>query len=181
MSVYYEAGKYRAKIVEQRFGENNKNNPEVQLEIQLLGFYVDGEPQAISSEWNRTIFLTLTQATIGSEGKPGWVLETLRYLGFNGASFSQLDPSQEDHHSFVDLEIDALCQHTEYQGKKQEKWSVLRPGGNKPQVKVIEKKGLRALDAKFGKVLKSLQEKPKPVAATTESGEDQTSKADIPF
>lgn len=179
MGVYHEEGKYRAKIVGQQLGENKHGNPELQLEIQLLAFYVQGEPQTYHDDWTRTIFLPLTPGTLGTESKVGWVTETLHSLGFQGTSFSQLDPAQEDHHSFVELEIDALCRHSEFQGKRNEKWSVLRPGGNKLPVKALEKKGLRALDAKFGKVLKSLGDKPKPVAADGSNG--QAANSDVPF
>ncbi|MBL8793140.1 MAG: hypothetical protein JNM56_04490 [Planctomycetia bacterium] len=178
MGVYHEVGKHRATIVGQRLGENNNGNSELQLEIQPLAFYVDGEPQAYHDDWTRTIFLPLTAVTLGTESKVGWVTETLRYLGFQGTSFSELDPTQEGHHSFVGLEIDVWCGHREFEGKKSERWSVLRPG-NRTAVKALDKKGLRALDAKFGKVLKAFSDKPKPVAADSNNG--QAANSDVPF
>jgi hypothetical protein len=150
----YEEGKYKARITGQTIGENKKGNPEIQLYIQPIGYYTPQGLEAGSYQWERTVFLTLTDKTIGTEKDPGWIMKLLWFLGFEGKSFAQLDQDHEQPHSFVGQEVDALCQHDNYQGKAIEKWSILTGGAQRPAVKALANKGLRALDAKFGKVLK---------------------------
>lgn len=155
MPAYYDRGKYRVKVVDQKLGENSKGNPEIQLVVQPLGIYAaDGQVSTMHFPYTRTIFLVLTEGTIGTADQPGWVLLTLQYMGFNGKSFGDLDGSWK----CVGNEYDAICAHEEYEGKEREKWSIHRPAsaGQGVAHKPLEKKGLRALDAKFGKVLKAV-------------------------
>ncbi len=196
MATYYDEGRYLARITNQTFGENKNGNPEVQLTIKPVGQYAEQDKKVYEisdgTARERTIYLTLTEATIGSLDKPGWVLQTLNFLGFRGESFRELDPAEEGHHSFVGLEVDALCQHKEWNGNNQERWSILRPNGTKAEVKRLEKKSIRGLDAKYGKLLKKLAkdvppagsgeaaEVPEPVNGEVVS-DPNDNPADVPF
>jgi hypothetical protein len=162
MSVYFDEGKYRVRIENQAISEGKKredgteSNPSIELQIMPIGKYEQNELESVYAQYGRTIFLPLSEGTIGTAENPGWVLLTLRYLGWKGESFAELDPSNSPCHSFVGVECDAICQHDEYQGKQKEKWSIFRPrqqgeGYGKP----IDKKGLKTLDAKFQKALRA--------------------------
>lgn len=156
MAAFYEQGKYKVEIVGQALTENARGNAEFQLQLKPLA-YIDpkaGETE-LGFDYTRTQYMSLTPATVGTPEKPGWVIETLASLGFNGTSFGQLDAEHKDHISFVGMTLEAICAHEEYQGKTKEKWNILRPGGNTRDVKPIEKKNMRTLDNKFGKVLKA--------------------------
>lgn len=176
----YDEGRFRVRIVDQQFGENKKGNPELQLIAQPIGYYNQGDEEFTPAyfQWPRTIFLTLTEGTLGTPDNPGWVMQTLKFLGFSGTSFSALDPNADNAHKFAGLEVDALCKHDEYDGKTREKWSILKPGGSRPQIGKIEKKSVRQLDAKFGKVLKAVAtEAPVAVMAAEPAGDSE----EIPF
>lgn len=162
MAAFYESGKYRVKIAKQAFGKNKKDNFELQLTIKPIGVYSkpnspDEQLSEFDAPYERTIFLTLTEGTLGTTEKPGWVMQNLTYLGFNGDSFAQLDPNDKDAISFVGLELDARCDHEDYEGKEREKWNIIRPGGGAsgPTTKPAEKKEVRALDSKFKSLLKA--------------------------
>jgi hypothetical protein len=170
MAAYFEQGKYKVRIEAQSLGENSKGNPELQLRLKILGYYEKNEFCEIDAEYPRTVYLVLTDATIGTSDKPGWVLQVLRALNFNGTSFAQLDPEHKDAVSFVGLEVDARCDHETWQGKEREKWSILRDGGGSTKArKPLEKKSLRALDAKFSKLLKATR--PEPALAGVGAGD----------
>jgi hypothetical protein len=178
MAAHYEEGRYRVRVAGQALDAGGKPKegggataPSVLLIVRPVGFY-DAEGDLISEDfqYDRTIYMQLTDSTIGTADKAGWVLQTLQYLGFDRDSFGALDPDVEGHFSFVGLECDAICKHDTYGGKTREKWSVHRPGngGQGPAVTRMEKKAVRALDAKFGKVLKAAV-KAKPEATAQES------------
>ena len=151
MAAFYDKGTYQAKIVKQSLGENSKGNPELQLTLQPTAVVLqNGELAEQPFPYERTIYLTFTDGTLGTEANPGWVLQTLAYLGFEGGSFADIEK-----HDFTGQEVTALCAHDNYQGKEREKWSILRPRTAAP-VKPLDKKGLRTLDAKFGKALKAV-------------------------
>ena len=181
--------RYFAKITSQALTRNKKGNPEVQLTVLPLGQYdMDGNYEPRSFQWERTVFLSLTDKTIGTAHEPGWVLETLRFLGFKGDSFSKLDPAVEGSHSFVDKEVDVLCKTTKWDRKTIEKWSFLRAGGKRTEAKPVAAKEVRALEP-VGQVLKATAKAAPPTAkpkAERQPGEDdgldpQEDPNDIPF
>jgi hypothetical protein len=191
MAAFYDRGRYQGKIVNQILGENSKGNPELQLVVQPTAMYDEkGEPCKLSFPYSRTIYLVLTEATIGTPETPGWVVQTLNALGFNGKSFGELEPGQPDSWSCIGQAVDLRCDHDEYEGKEREKWSIARkPNTNGTPTKTLEKKSLRALDAKYGKVLKVLAETaPAPTAEPTPGADAPLppppagrTEAEIPF
>ena len=183
MAIFYEQGRYLVRITNQVLTENKKGNPELQLTIKPLAVYEQGndEPQFLEFPYERTLFFTLTEATIGTASKPGWVLETLRFLGFQATSFGALDPSHPEHVSFVNNTHDAICQHEAYEGKDRERWNLWR--GERPPAAPIAREGIRKLDAMFGNVLKATTSPKTTRPPTPESGlPDQGPRDDsIPF
>jgi hypothetical protein len=162
MATHFEEGLYRCEIINQALVDGEQRSPSkttapsVQITIKPIGFYdSEGEYTEHDFGWDRTIYLYLTEDTVGKDAsKPGWVFETLRFLGFNAASFGLLDPSVEGACSFIGKQIDCLCRHEAYQGKNREKWSVFRPK-EKKDLAPAQTKTIRTLDAMFGKLLKT--------------------------
>jgi hypothetical protein len=156
MAAYYEPARYRARITRQSLGENKKGNPELQIHFKPYGIYgPDGQLQPFDFPYERTVYLVFTDATLGTPDQPGWVIATLAHLGFTGDSFALLDPGEPNHVSFVNQEVDVFCEVETYEGKEREKWNIQRQTTVSTQ-KPLEKKGIRALDAKFGRVLKTM-------------------------
>lgn len=157
MSAFYDAGRYRGKIFKTEIGQNKNGNTQVVVTFKLTGIYTPaGELAKMDFPYNRAVYLVLTDATVGTPDKPGWVMQSLRHLGFNGTSFAQLDPESPQYWNPVDNESDLICKHDEYEGKEREKWEVYRGQGNTASAgKPVQSKDLRALDAKFGKLLQA--------------------------
>lgn len=162
MAAFYEANRYKVKITNQVLTENKKGNPELQLTVQPIAVYERGEFSEFAGPYERTVYITLTDGTIGTPDSPGWALQLLEFLGFNGQSFAQLDPADDNAISFIDTVVDARCVIDTYNGVEREKWDIIRPG--RMTATTIDKKSIRALDAKFGKTLKSISKK-QPVGA----------------
>lgn len=173
MGIYYEEGRYRVRIIDQVLSDGEKRadgsekSPSLILEVEVLGMYNrDGELEGIkTSQYGRRIYLPLTDGTIGTAENPGWVLLTLRFLGWEGVDFGELNTASKPCCSFEGLEVDATCSYNEYQGKTNERWSIFRPKEPGEGTKPMESKGIKMLNAKFANVLK----KTKPTAGKTQT------------
>ncbi len=164
----YENGRYQALITDQNLVENNKGNPELQLSIQPTAYQNEYGEWIIINVPPRTIFLTLTDKTIGTPESPGWVLGVLHYLGWRGTSFDTLDKNTPGHHVF-DNEIEALCNNEEWEGRTREKWSIATPRTGKG----LPKSSLKQLSSRHKATLAAMSKKPSrtqpimPVATAT--------------
>jgi hypothetical protein len=173
MTTLYDPGLYRVRIENQQLGETTNGNPQFVLTFTPLGEHdLKDNTLLACPSLPRSAFMTITDNTVD------FVLETLRHLGFQGTSFAQLDPSTEAFHDFKGIECDAYCKHEEYDGKTKEKWNISRGKGS-VNVKPLEKKSIRALDAKFGKKL--LATASATPASPPISKETPTATEDIPF
>src|SRR5688572_33509657 len=96
---HYEEGKYKVRIRSQGIVESKKadGHPSVQFVVEVLGMYGRGTDYSefLEGEPDRSIFLTLAPGTMGTPSKPGWVVETLLFLGWSGKSLADLDPSSK--------------------------------------------------------------------------------------
>jgi hypothetical protein len=114
--------------------------------------------------------------------------------------FSELDLNNEQHLSFVGLEITCVCSHETSNGKTYDQWDL--PYGGGKQIEPLCAEGIRRLDAIFGKPKppaakaaaavapaaearpapkrKVTQPKP-PAAKAAEEGEAGGGDSDIPF
>lgn len=169
----YAKGKYRAHVIGQALTESKNGTPQFELEVQIDGKYVnDDDYEEDNTEGWRTIYLSLTDATIGTPTQPGWVVALLKELGFAGPSFAQLDPEAKDAHDFIDLEIDVFNSPAEWQGTMREKWSIIT-GGERTKSK-MEPAKVRQLDAKHRGVFSRSAPAPSP------SPRSSTSKRSTP-
>jgi hypothetical protein len=184
MTVHYDQGRYECRIVNQVLTENAKGNPELQLTVLPLRKFSGQEAEDLSDDYTRTIYLTMTDATMGTAQQPGWVYETLLFLGFNGGSFAQLDLDSDHAISFIDKLIQCTCQHDTYNGREREKWTIRR-GDAATQAKPMAKKEIKSLDSRFKQLLKAASQTPQPAATPAAAGSNGAaappSGDDIPF
>jgi hypothetical protein len=190
MGVYNEAGKYRASIIKAEVTEakNDKHTPQVELTLDLIGIYDPKSNNELyechKGNYPPVIYMSITDATMGTESEPGWVADTLAFLGFDG-NFNNIG-------NLAPQEIDVLCQYEKKTVGKEgqrEKWSVLRPGR---RAQPVESKGIRGLNAKFSKSVKAAAKnkaeapasKPQPAAPPSTNGVPVAAgvdQNDIPF
>lgn len=149
MPMQHAQGRYRVRVVSQSFSESKSGKPQFVLRVVPIGRYNFERPGGALDtchDEERGIYMTITDKSID------YVVDKLAALGFDGRSFSELDPETPNHVSFVGKEIDAVCKHEEYQGKVGEKWDVslasTAPGAT------LDSAGVRKLDALYGSKLK---------------------------
>lgn len=187
----FEKGRYRAKIVGQGFGETKPStpgkdpNPKFFWRIIPIGMYSIDKPGgelAECNQWERMIERVITENTVD------YFVQDLEKLGCSIRSFEQLDPENEGHYSFVDLEVDVFCNHkTSNDGKTFEEWRFSFGGGGKSrEVEPLDKKSLRKLDALFGQKLKAAIGKPakangKAKAAPVAAAAASVTEDEVPF
>lgn len=149
MSIHYQQGRYRVRVAAQSFSASKNNSPQFVLLVTPIGHYNQGRPGGgleVCDNYERTIFLTITDKSID------FVIDKLAAIGFDGRSFTELNPETPNHVSLVGIEFDATCKHDEYQGVLREKWDVstmaVSPG------EPLDGSALRKLDARYGSKLK---------------------------
>lgn len=164
MSNYRDGSKYRAHVTHQQLGETSKSKPQF-----ILTFMIDGEINPEDPDgamWNvdnleRSYYKVINEKTIK------YLMEDLERLGFQGASFEQLDEKSPGFHSFIGQSIVVVCKHGEYNGKPTEQFSL----AGAPR-KSMAKEEVKKLDALFGANLRGKFSKPaqaaKPAETTTE-------------
>jgi len=148
--THFAPGIYKAKITRQAFGKSKNDFPQFVLSFELIGKVTSGDDLADCDPWERTSFMTLTQKSVE------YVLADLAEIGFDGDSFSKLDPETKDFHDFRGLVIAVTCEHSTYDGVTRERWQIHRERSG-IDVKPIGSSEVRKLDAMFGKALKARQ------------------------
>jgi hypothetical protein len=148
--TYFRQGKYHARLEVARRVPAKSTTEQVELVWKLLGHYgTDGVLYAVEEpRYPPSTFLSLTEATVGTEGNPGWVAETLAFLGFDG-NFDNLG-------AIAGWEGSITNTHKpNHENVLRDSWGVLRPA--KPrEVEPPDQKVLRQLTARFGGVFKRL-------------------------
>lgn len=178
---FYEEGLHVAKVVSQGITKASTGNFQFFLRVKVLGMADPGDDQNYiphRTQYERTIYRAITDKTVE------YLVQDLEVLGFEGESFSELDPSHPQHQSFVGKQFDVTCTHEDdTKGGVREKWSVARGMfGSKP-IEPLQARELRQLDSLFGKALKT-RKKP-AVSAPAQPGDAneslQITDDDIPF
>lgn len=138
--AYYEQGIYQnVPITGQGFSESkDKKTPYFFLAIkpgeherQIQWYIPDGKEDAIDR-----------------------LLSALETLGFDGGSFSELDPNSAKFWDFTQITITAECKHEAYNGKQVERWQLPFAGVAR-EIVPLDSKQVRKLDALFGAKLKT--------------------------
>lgn len=160
MSTKLEPRRYLAEILYHTMNTNGQGNPELRLAV-LPRAGTDGQP--LPPGYSPTpiiIFMTITANTMqvpqtleqiaaGDLPRPGWVLETLRHIGFTGNDLATLDPESDIPANFAGRKVTILGSEDEYKGKKRIRWNIVRESETKP----VETNQLKHLSARFNKIL----------------------------
>jgi hypothetical protein len=147
---FYEPGVYVAKVVQQGLTKASTGNTQF-----ILRFRVEGKPDPVDpesmqavAEFERTIWMTITEKTVER------IVGDLRNLGYRAESFGPLDPSHPSHESFVGNQIEVYCKHeADQSGNQRERWQLNRAAAA-IEIKPLEAKEVRQLDMMFGRALK---------------------------
>ena len=168
--AYYSEGNYDCRIVGQFFGESEKKG----TPFFGLRFYPQEgvhEDQTMDGEHEREVRLYLTDATV--ERHIAW----LQTLGWDGRSFTELEPGGLEFSGFVRLR----CVHEHRNDKVYEKWEVpLSSGERTEHVEGIAKR----MDALFGKCLakgKSKHETAEPRSLPPLEDDPDVNAQEVPF
>lgn len=191
MKPYYPVGKYACQVTGQALGQASTGNPQFVLRFKVLGKVDPANPDNFipaEQQYERTHYRSITEKTID------FFVEDLKTLGFQGASFKELDPNQPVHHTFVGMDVDMWCSHNKAQdGSDREQWGIARVGGSDFKVDPLDPKKVRELDNLFGKNLRALSgDKPpstprQQAAAAPKNGTPEPAAAfaagdeDVPF
>lgn len=183
----FEDGRYRMRVISQGFGERDNGTQFFFLECEPLAQIKGGEAYEPLDKYPRTIKLAVT------EKAAKYVADKLTNLGWpSGMMWSNLDPNVKGCHSFVDQEIEAVCESkpsSNGDGKIYENWDL--PFGNRESI-VSDASISRKLDAAFGLATPKAARpaaKPQPrklpakatVPAAAGNGASAESGDDIPF
>ncbi len=191
MPPYYNKGTHRVRILSQGFPDANEYGQQFVIKVLVLG-------QA--AEYERPVFLSLTNADGQASDYSNKTMEVLKYLGFHGedASLARLDPDHIDHYSFVGIECVGYCKHktktNEETGETKtfENWYINTPRSGGVEYGKPDSMALKKLDSLFGKELKqspptTIQDSPppknKPVDVNNAAAETEAARQDqeIPF
>jgi hypothetical protein len=147
---YYAEGLHVGEVVGQNLSKAKTGTVQFVLGVKVLGVPNDADGYDPHKwQYTRTIYMALTDKTMS------FVLEKLKYLGFDGTSLSQLDLAHPKAISFVGNQVDLWCKHdTNQSGDLVEKWN-LSSGLPAMQFETLDAKEVRQLDALFGKALKA--------------------------
>lgn len=160
MQPFYQEGRYRAEVINQALGKNNKGTPQFVLKVHIASMLVDGEETRVQ-QYDRTIYMYLT------EKSAEYTLDKLKGIGFEGTSIRQLDPNHQGCHSFIGMQIELDCKHEEDQnGDLREKWDLAFNGSNDIEITPLDAAEARKLDALFGKSLGGTKPAPAKKTAT---------------
>lgn len=187
MATFYEEGLYKVQIQAANITKAKSGNDQIELDLTLLGYFRDTqggtkrlEPAKTTSRFPPRIYLTITEKTMGNAQSPGWVAQTLQFMGFDG-DFNNI-------HQLSNWAGEALNLHKEnLQGDLVDNWNISRPAGDRT-VEKADKKELRALNTRYGKFFKvNGTPKPKQEEPPKEQPQEQLQPAgqsqsdDIPF
>lgn len=181
-SIFYQPGNYVGEVKEQRLGETKTGKPQLVIRFKVLGTPLDdGEYAPVSVQYDRTIYMVITEGTMP------YVADKLKRLGYAGKGFGPLDPDHANHQSFVGQMIDVWCKHeADQEGNAREKWDIAR-GPSALNVNPLPSKKVRELDALFGKSLLAPDSESTPAHKSNHSGPDtvlagtEITDDDIPF
>jgi hypothetical protein len=139
MSVIHDPGRYRVRVIDQRFIEQDKVKDTEAFALWFRPIVNLDRPEAPVKPTPRHVVLWFNEQSYWRN------MERLRKLGYQGDTLDGIDPDNEEgFHDFRDAEMELFCEHEENinRGESFEKWLFER-GGPAP---MRNKGGLRKLD-----------------------------------
>lgn len=184
MAVYYSPGRYSCRIKQQGIEKSKKGKDMLVFVFRpeaVIGRDEEGNDTldgSIFAEHDRTARLVIDPA---NEAGMDYTMKKLRFAGFTGITFSELN--------LVDKLVILKCEPSEYNGKETESWEFPLPELGEREVKALDSKEARRLDALFGKKLKE-GAKPAPTkkpptddtaSIAASGGADVPEEDEVPF
>jgi hypothetical protein len=142
-------GLYVGEIAEQGMEFAKSGNPQIVLKTRVLSkVNSDGTYEAVPGAVERTIWMTLTDKTVG------FVSKDLQAVGFYGPP-SRIQLDGDDPCDIRGKEVKLWCkQETGLDGQQRERWSISRPREARPVTPVTTMDASR-IDAAFGDAFSS--------------------------
>jgi len=155
MSVYRDQVNYVCEIINQGFVESSKGTPGFAIMVVPRAEICPNTNQHLDCpQYERQVTMWITDKTAERHASQ------LRLLGFEGSSFSQLDPARPGHHSLIGQEVVMVCKHEANQNDPTKVYDKFEfPFIGTPMES--DSKVATKLDALFGKTLKATAAAPK--------------------
>jgi len=173
---HYDQGIHVGEVLQQGLTKAATGTFQFVLTIRVLGVADPRDPTSYTphrNQFQRSIYMAITEKTVE------YVVPSLETLGYEGSTFGALDPGHPEHQSFVGKTFDFLCTHeADQEGNMRERWSVARTA-KLPELKPLESREMRQLDALFGKALAGKGKKKEPVLVPGDALE--IDESEIPF
>jgi hypothetical protein len=152
MAVFYEQTekneKFKCKIANAGLGKSHGGGDQIEVFVDVLGLQRGKDYFPAEPNWpGRSVYLSLTEGTLGTALQPGWVAQLLKWLGFVGPSFSDLDPLKGK-------EVYCTVKHDGFSGEPKEKWSILRPFERAP-MNPVPPQAVQKIDTKYAALVRS--------------------------
>ena len=175
--THYKPGNYIGEVLEQGLSKSSKGNPQFILRVKVLGTPLENdEYEEDKMQYSRTIYYTLTDATIG------FVAEALEILGYQGDGIGPLDPAHPKHQSFVGQQVNLYCKHEDNDKLDTvERWSINNGSGATLKLIPLDAKEIKRWDALFGKALKKKGVGTSTSTARTVAPKETQQKAVVPY
>lgn len=174
---YYAEGIYSFRVKDQGFAETEKGTPYFFLRGEPAELIFSDGTEPCEKRYEREIVMYLTDKAVE------YAVDKLRSLGWEGSSFTELDPTQAGGLTWIGQVIRAECKHRpglKDPTKIYENWDLPFVEGDRPPKPKSDIKIAAKLDAMFSKIARSSAkaEAPKP---SKPKREPITSGDDIPF
>lgn len=145
----FDCGRYLCRTNRVELGEAKTGTAQIVIKFTPLGMIDPQDPEGEllkCPDWERAIFRAVTEKTMP------WVTKDLAVLHYTHDSFRYLSPEDPQYDPLGGIDFEAVCEHEVYEGKQRERWQMAH--GGSVQVKPLDTKSVRKLDALFGKQLK---------------------------
>jgi hypothetical protein len=140
-----DQGVYKANIQKVTLGETKTGKPQIVYEVILDSIQQSDGEFAPCPHLARTIYRVITDNTID------YALDDLRELGYDRATFADIDPESPNAFDFDGIEVTVEMKLEMYEGRQTERWNFTRKGAGKK----LEASAVSKLDAMFGAKLKA--------------------------
>lgn len=172
MSMYYQEGNYRAKVMDQSLTKTKAaQNPMLVLQVRILAVETATGWMQCDQSYDRSIYLPCDPADERSQDR---MAKKLRQAGWSGDDFTKIN--------LIGHELVCECRAGEYNGQPSENWDLPLPGLGIVENDPTVAKALNSIMRKRMKAepLPAAEDAPEAPEAPQEP-QEETAAADIPF
>lgn len=146
MSSIYQPGEYSCEVLEQGFGQTKTGKDQLIFKFRVMDHVAhdaDGN-EVITPSTQQTEEYCYQTITPDSEKAMNYLMTCLRYAGFEGNDFSQMN--------FVGSRVRFKVEPNEYNGEVNDRWSMAAPP---MRVAPFDNSAAKKMNALFDRQLKS--------------------------